>query len=679
MSGAPQSRNDPCPCGSGLRFKHCHGAPHAAPAAAAMVPPREGSPVVPDAAEAEWRRKIALDPANPEAHFHLGNLLRKRGDGAAAAAEYRLALRAAPGHTGLLNNLGLALAMTGDAQAAEQCYRDALAVDPRQADALANLAALLFEREAFAESAASYDALFAIRADVPASVWVRRAIAQQKVGAVGAAEASFREAARRAPDDPRIHVNLGTLLTEQGRYAEADPPLSRALALAPRDAYALSMLANARQRRCLWDGLPSLFAELNRMLEDDAVPLASNVNPFTTLAMPLSPGAQLRAAQRWAAQIAPAVPVPRPERPMRTGGRLRVGFVSSDFREHPITRLAAELFERLDRDRLETFGYGLRARDDGPFGRRIAAAFDHFIDVSGEPTAAIAQRIRDDRIGVLFDLNGYTTHERSRVFALRPAPVLINWLGYPGTLGAGWFDYVLTDRVTTPPSAQAQFSERLLYLRGNLFPGDSHREVAAAAPTRAACGLPSEGFVFCCFNNHYKILPAAFDVWMRLLTQVPGSVVWLSHSEGEPVVNLRREAAARGIDPTRLVFAPRVSLPEHLARHGHANVLLDTTPYNAGTTANDALWLGLPIITCPGESMVSRMAAGQLHAIGLPELATASLADYEALALNLARNPAELEALRARLAANRQTHPLFDMAAMAEDFADCVERAEREL
>ena len=644
MIAAPRSRNDPCPCGSGLRYKHCHGSPH----------------------------------GNPEAHFRLGNLLRERGDGAAAAAEYRQALRAAPAHAGLLNNLGLALAMTGDREAAEQCYREALAADPQQSDALANLAATLFEREAFSESAANYDALFAIRRDVPASVWVQRAIAQQRIGAVDAAVASFREAARRAPDDPRIHVNLGTLLTEQSRYAEAEPAFLRALDLAPRDAYALSLLAHGRQQRCAWDGLPAMFTELNRMLEDDGDPPTSNASPFTILGMPLSPRAQLRAAQRWAATLAPAVPVPRPELPVLAGQRLRIGFVSSDFREHPMGHLTAELFALLDRGRLETFAYGLRPRDDGPFGRRIAAAFEHFVDVSGQTTSDIARRIRDDRIAILFDLNGYTKHERSRVFARRPAPVLINWLGYPGTLGTDWFDYVLTDRVTTPPSAQAHFSERLLFLRGSLFPGDSRREVAAEAPTRAACGLPPEAFVFCCFNNPYKILPPAFDVWMRLLAKVPGSVVWLSNTEGEHLANLRREASARGIDPARLVFAPRVALPEHLARHRHADLLLDTAPYNAATTANDALWMGLPVITCPGESMVSRQAAGQLHAIGLPELATASIEDYEALALRLAQSPDELATLRARLAANRHTHPLFDMAAMAQDFADCLERVWRE-
>jgi predicted O-linked N-acetylglucosamine transferase (SPINDLY family) len=218
-----------------------------------------------------------------------------------------------------------------------------------------------------------------------------------------------------------------------------------------------------------------------------------NANPYTTLAMPLSPRTQLRAAERWAAQLAPAVPVPRPGRPPRTGQRLRVGFVSSDFREHPVGRLTPELFERLDRDRLESFGYGLLRRDDGPFGRRIAAALDHFVDVSGQPTAAIAQCIRADRIDILFDLNGYTTHERSGVFALRPARVLINWLGYPGTVGAPWFDYMLTDRTTTPPSMQAFFTERFLYLRGNWIPSDARREVAAEAPTRAASGLPREG------------------------------------------------------------------------------------------------------------------------------------------------------------------------------------------
>ena len=273
---------------------------------------------------------------------------------------------------------------------------------------------------------------------------------------------------------------------------------------------------------------------------------------------------------------------------------------------------------------------------------------------------------------MLIDLNGYTTHAKSEIFALKPAPVQINWLGYLGTLGADWYDYVLTDRFVVPPSRQAFFAERLLYLPDCYCPSDTQRPVAARAPNRGVCGLPATGFVFCCFNNSYKILPPVFDVWMRLLAAVPESVLWLSPASLTAGANLRREAAVRRIDPDRLVFAPRVGLAEHLARHAHADLFLDTAPYNAGTTGNDALFMGVPVLTCAGETMASRVAGSQLNAIGLPELVTTSLEGYEALALELARQPELLQRYRHRLRANRHTHPLFDMARFTRALEDLL-------
>ncbi len=330
-------------------------------------------------------------------------------------------------------------------------------------------------------------------------------------------------------------------------------------------------------------------------------------------------------------------------------------------RAFPVAHLVAEYLERSDRSRIETFAYNLAPEDGSAFGQRIARTFEHFAQCWEETAEQMARRIRTDGIEVLIDLNGYTTHAKSELFALKAAPVQVSWLGYLGTLGAAWYDYVLTDRFAAPPELQRFFTERFLYLPDCYCPSDTKRVVAAITPTRAACGLPEHGVVYCCFNASYKILPAVFAVWMRLLERVAGSVLWLSPASATACANLRREATARGIDPQRLVFAPRVGLPEHLARHVHADLFLDTLPYNAGTTANDALYMGVPVLTCAGETLASRVAGSQLHAIGLPELVTESLAAYEALALRLVTEPGSLERYRTRLAANRHTHPLFDM------------------
>jgi predicted O-linked N-acetylglucosamine transferase (SPINDLY family) len=351
-----------------------------------------------------------------------------------------------------------------------------------------------------------------------------------------------------------------------------------------------------------------------------------------------------------------------------------VAFVTANFRDHPTLHLSLEFWEKIDRSRLEMFAYSLRADDDNPFQRRARAAFEHYADVSQESVAGIAQRIRADRIAILVDRNGYTLNAREGIFPLRPAPLQVNCIGFPGTLGAEWYDYIFTDRFSLPEPLQRFYTERPLYMPHMAFPSDTTRLPPGPPPSRAACGLPEEGFVFCCFNNTYKILPEVFALWMRLLAAVPQSVLWLLETSAEAKANLCREAAAAGIDGQRLIFAPRVAVGVHVARNATADLFLDTYPYGAHTTANDALLAGLPLVTCVGETLVSRIAGSQLQAIGLPELITTSFADYEALARKLATEPGLLKSYRERLAANRRTAPLFDMARYARDFEDAMLR-----
>ena len=303
--------------------------------------------------------------------------------------------------------------------------------------------------------------------------------------------------------------------------------------------------------------------------------------------------------------------------------------------------------------------------------KRLARACDRFVDLTALSYVEAARTIHKDGIDLLIDLQGYTQLARTPILALRPAPIQVNWLGYPGTMGAEFMDYIITDRFITPPDYAPFFSEKLVSLPDCYQVNDRKREIAKQALTRAECGLPEQGIVFCCFNNTYKIMSAVFDIWMRMLRQIPGSVLWLLEANAGAAANLRREAKARGIEPERLVFAPRLPLAQHLARHGHADLFLDTWPYNAHTTASDALWAGLPVLTCAGETFASRVAGSLLTAIGLPELITYSLPEYEARALQLARRPSELAELRKRLAKNRLTSPLFD----SERFTRHLEKA----
>ena len=723
---APASRNAPCPCGSGRRFKDCHGALQDAARAAGTEtiarptgsPSHEseagllrerarsewlrGDPVAlatcraalegapddvgawnllgeivaksdPAAAIEAWWHALDLDPDNAEASFHLGNVLRERGEPAAAVIHYRRALAGAPGHTGVLNNLGLALHVLGDLERAEACYREALAIDPRHTGALANLAGLLSTREAVKESAAVYERLFAIQREWPASVWIRRAMAQNAAQDLVGAIESYREAARLEPGDMQVHLHLGTLYVQQRRYAEGEAALARVLELDPGNRYALSMLVHARQQRCAWTGLDELLARIESTLEGDDAETNFPCMPFATLAMPLSPRALLHAAQRWSRTIAREPLPPKPMLHRHPGERLRVAFATWNLRDHPTMHLSLEFWEKIDRAKLEMFAYSLRADDDNPFQRRARAAFEHYADVSQDAVGRIAERIRGDRIHILIDRNGYTLNAREGIFPLRPAPIQINCIGFPGTMGAPWYDYIFTDRFSVPARLQSFYTERPLYMPHMAFPSDTTRLPTGPPPTRVECGLPESGFVFCCFNTSYKILPGVFAIWMRLLAAVPGSVLWLLDAGPEVVDNLRREASAANVAPQRLIFAPRVSVGAHVARNAAADLFLDTYPYGAHTTANDALLAGLPVITCAGDTLVSRIAGSQLAVIGLSDLITATAEDYEALALDLATRPALLASYRARLARNRRESPLFDMKRYALDFEEAME------
>ena len=353
-----------------------------------------------------------------------------------------------------------------------------------------------------------------------------------------------------------------------------------------------------------------------------------------------------------------AMMLPRP-RP-RPGGRIRLGYLSADFRQHPVAALIVALIERHDRRDFEVTGYSFCARDRSAMRGRFTGAFDHFVDIDKMPHRQAAELIHENGIDVLIDLMGYTRYCRPTILAHRPAPIQVNYLGYPGTMAADFIDYIIVDPFLVPTDQQPFYTERLVHLPDCYQPSDTRRQMANPAPSRASCGLPEKGFVFCCFNNSYKLTPAFFDIWMRLLNAVPGSVLWLSERNDFVKDNLRREASCRGVAAERLVFLPRAPMPEYLARLGLADLFLDTLPYNAGATANDALWTGLPVLTCAGETYVGRMAGAVLTAAGLPELITTSVEAYETLAFQLATEPGRLTAVRQKLERNRSTMPLFD-------------------
>jgi predicted O-linked N-acetylglucosamine transferase (SPINDLY family) len=585
-----------------------------------------------DEAVAALRRAVKLRPDHAVAWFNLGNLYRSGGQTEEAVASFRQAIARQPGYVPAYNNLGRLLYGLGRNEEAVRLLAKAVSLRPDFAEAHNNLGVALGHLNRRDEAAAHF----------------RRAIALQP----GYAEA---------------HYNLGSLLANLGQPEAAIACFDKALAIKPGYARARAQKLHQLAVICDWDGLAADAAAVETLgITGEAVP------PYLLLSLDDDPARQLVRARRYAEQYMPeAQPAPTPNRRARPQ-QLTIGYFSADFHEHATMHLMARLFERHNRDRFRicAFSYGPQTGDT--MQARVKAAFDIFHDVRALGDAEVAALARREGIDIAVDLKGDTKDTRMALFAHRPAPVQVSYLGYPGTLGTGFLDYLVADRTLVPEAQRAHYSEALIQMPHSYQANDDTRLVAPETPTRQDLGLP-DGLVFCCFNNNFKIGVQEFEIWMRLLAQIEGSVLWLLKSGAEQ--NLRNAAEKRGIDPARLVFAERVSPAQHLARHRQADLFLDTFRYNAHTTASDALWAGLPLITCAGRSFAARVAASLLQAADLPDLVTETPGDYERLALALARDPVRLAALSQKLAASRHSAPLFGSAEFVRQLENGFDQA----
>jgi protein O-GlcNAc transferase len=571
------------------------------------------------------QQAIQHDPRNPALHYELGNLYLP-GQPEKALECFRAALKLAPGHPQILLQLGNAYSTMARYEEAAAQFSASLKSDPNQ-------------------SAAHYNLGNALR----------------ELGRPQQAANSYQAALRLDPNDADCHNNLGNVLRELGKLDQAIACYETAVRLNPRLHHARLHLMHQRQHVCDWRDWDSEIAEIRRLVREEP---RAQISPFAFLSLPGSTAAEQRlCSQHWAENRFKRLSPP-PDRldAFRTrprNVRLRIGYLAADFRRHPLTSLAAELMEIHDRQGFEIFGYSYGPNDKSAERKRWEKAFDHFREIRPLSLQQAAQRIFDDRIDILVDLTGYTQSSRTGILALRPAPIQVNWLGFPGTFGASFADYMFTDRTVTPESDAQHYSESLVYLPDTYQPNNRER-LDTAVPTRSECGLPENATVFCSFNQTFKITPQVFDSWMKILSATPGSVLWLLECNPWAKANLRREAEVRGVDPERLVFAPRAGQAQHLARQRCADLFLDTDPYNAHTSASDALWAGLPVLTRLGDTFPARVAASLLQAVGLPELITHSREEYEQAAIGLGSNPARLAALHERLAAELPGSPLFD-------------------
>ncbi len=610
----------------------------------------------PDSAIRMIRDAIERKPDNPIFHGNLGNVLKDAGRQNDAIAAYRRALELDPGYAEIHNNLGYVLQISGMPDEAIAHYRQAIALRPDNFRAHYNLGNALFLTAKHEQAVAAFREAARLNPKF-ASTWNHLGTVLQRLGRAAEAEACFRRWIRIDPHSADAFHALALDLQQQGRIDEAFDGYRSAIALRPEALPAVASALWLAQRMADWTAV----AEYSDLVLRRATEEPQAVSPFQLMSLPGATRTHLLAhARALSATIARNGPVrysiARFERP----SRLRVGYLSSDFHGHPVAYLTAEIFELHDRERLEVFIFSYGPDDGSAMRRRLEAGCEHFIDVSSVSDEAAARRIHGERIQVLVDLKGYTADDRPGIAACRPAPIQVNWLGFPGTMGADWIDYLIADPTVVPHEHEPDYAEKLVRLPHCYQPNDRKRPSGTAGLSRSACGLPETGLVFCCFNQSYKIEPSVFAIWMRLLSRVPESVLWLLEENRWAKENLRKEAFSRGVSQERLVFAPIRPLAEHLARYAVADLVLDTFPYTSHTTGSDALWAGCPMLTIMGETFASRVAASLLVNVGLEQLIAKSFAEYEALALELAHDRPRLEALRHRLRERRDTLPLFD-------------------
>lgn len=658
-------------------------------------------------AEALYRQLLTTHPRHADALHMLGVVCYQTARVSQAIEHISKALLIHPNQSEFLNHYALALKADGQLDAAIRHFQQAILHQPKDPDLQINLANTLLTAGREEEAAGYYRRL---QRQFPQDHDIREALCYclttlgnqaHSMGRFTQAEACFEEALQFEKQDAAIYYNLANAQRELGKSRQAAEHYAIAIRLNPKDADAYNNLGNVqrelgqldlainsyqkalelnpqlyhakvhlvhqKQHICDWQGLTEVIAEIRQWVTH--VPQAQ-ISPFAFLAMPGTTAAeQKQCADHWVRNRYQQLikrAEQHPYRDHKPSKKIRIGYMSADFRLHPLAFLISELLELHDRHQFELHGFSYGADDKSDARKRIVQAFDHFHDIRLLSEQEAADKINACNIDLLIDLTGFTQTSRSGIVALRPAPISINWLGFPGTMGSlngkPLFDYILTDPLITPASSQPDYAETLLTLPNSYQPNDRKRPVAAV-PARATCGLPDHAFVFCCFNQSFKITPDVFQCWMTILRAVPDSVLWLLECNPWAKENLRKYAQQQGIDPARLIFAPRIGIAEHLARHAHADLFLDTLPYNAHTTCSDALWMKVPVLTCIGDTFAGRVAASLLKAAGLDTLITHSLIEYQQRAIALATEQKALMQLKQQLIQHSASSALFDTPA----------------
>jgi len=597
---------------------------------------------------------LTINPNLAEAWLNKGVALKELRKYEEAIVHYDKALTLKPDYAESWFNKGVTLHELKKYEEAIAHYDKALALKPDYAESWSNKGMTLHELKLYHEAIAHYNQALTINSDY-VEAWSNKGNTLIELKRYEEAIAHYDKALTINSDYAEAWSNKGVTLHQLKRYDEAISHYAKALTLKSDIDWASGDLLHTKMKICDWSDLADSIDIISKQI------LANEkaIQPFSLLALNDDALLHKKTAEIYIQSKHPFNRALGSISKPTQNKKIRIGYFSVDFKNHPVAFLIAQLFETHDRDKFETYAFSLVEANDEMRGRLIKS-FDHFINVEAQSDAQIAQTSRSLNIDVAIDLTGFTHDSRTGIFSYRAAPIQVNYLGYPGTIGADYMDYIIADKTLIPSESQACYSEKIVFLPNSYQVNDRKRIISDRQFTRQELGLPENGFVFCCFNNNYKILPATFASWMKILKRVEGSVLWLLQDNLWVVENLKKEASTHGIDTNRLVFAGRMPPSEHMARHRQADLFLDTLPYNAHTTASDALWAGLPILTLMGRSFASRVAASLLNAIGLPELITTTQEEYESLAIELAKNPQKLADVKFKLNKNRLTAPLFD-------------------
>jgi predicted O-linked N-acetylglucosamine transferase (SPINDLY family) len=634
-----------------------------------LIAALEATGALDEAADA-YRQAIPLAPARADLWNNFGAILDRQGRTTQAVLAFREATKVKPDFADAYFNMARALCNLGFTDEAINTYRLVVALNAGHVAAWSNLGTLLGATGHFAEAIAASQRAAAL-APSNAEILCNLGVVLQRQGNVGAAVAAYEKAIAIKPNYAAALGNLAAGLQEQYKFDEAAAALKQAIAAKPDFDTAIVELIKIRRHICDW----SAYEADHKTLIDFIAQQKDTIFMLLLMCFPSTPVQQLECARVAMKRHNESAARIGPHAEAAASAKIRVGYLSTDYRDHPVGRLLPEMFARHNRDQFEVIGYSMGVEDRGLLRQRIRQGCDAFVDLHHMSNLDAAKRIHADKVDILVDLTGPTVGSRLEILALRPAPIQVSFLGWPGTMGADCIDYIIADSFIVPRDQQAYYVEKIIHLPDCYQPSDPQRPVPAVIPSRAECGLPEEGFIFCSFNNPNKITPEMFDLWMRILKRVDNSTLWLYCKSKQTTENLSRWAEARGVAANRIVFASVALYEAYLGRLCVADLFLDSAPYNAGATCNDALWVGLPVLTCAGETYVSRMAGSLLTAAGAPELITTSLDAYEELAVRLASEPGMLNDLRQRLEANRTTHPLFDMGR----FIANLERAYHEI